>query len=115
MTEVYLVGCFVSYSRIKVVSTVTIGVGGWSLVAAGLMLLVVLTQLDERTVWEMLHPQRPTDKVPVNGKALGCTMCDFLAPAPTAQHCLRCGARLHLRKPASIQRTAAFVLAGYLL
>jgi len=139
MTEVYLVGCFVSYSRIKVVSNVTIGVGGWSLVIAGLMLLVVLTQLDERTVWEMLHPQKPKD-TPPNGQAIGCTMCDFLAPAAlapaalasgapargasgaltrtarsAAQHCPRCGARLHLRKPASIQRTAAFVLAGYLL
>src|SRR6185369_9792772 len=38
MSEVYLVGCFVSYSRIKAVSTVTVEVGGWSLVAAGLIL-----------------------------------------------------------------------------
>jgi paraquat-inducible protein A len=111
MIEVYLVGCFVSYSRIKVVSTVTVDVGGWSLVAAGLLLLVALTQLDERTVWEMLRPATPT-----NGKPIGCTICDLIVGEHAAdRHCPRCGARLHRRKPGSIQRTFAYVLAGYLL
>lgn len=140
MTEVYLVGCFVSYSRIKVVSTVTVATGGWALIAAGLVLLVALTQLDERTVWEML-PARgarngagedidpgvgpagvspasvsPAGDGPANRDQVGCTVCDFLVAAEaTGQHCPRCGARLHRRKPGSIQRTVAFVLAGYLL
>ena len=111
MTEVYLVGCFVSYSRIKVVSNVTVETGGWSLVAAGLIMLVALTQLDERTVWEMLRPAGPT-----NGKPIGCTVCDFIIDEHAAdQHCPRCGAQLHRRKPGAVQRTLAFVLAGYLL
>jgi paraquat-inducible protein A len=111
MTEVYLVGCFVSYSRIKVVSTVVVGVGGWSLVAAGLMLLVALTQLDERTVWEMLRPATPA-----NGRSIACTVCDLIVGIREAhQHCPRCSATLYVRKPKSIQRTVALVLAGYLL
>jgi paraquat-inducible protein A len=119
MIEVYLVGCFVSYSRIKVVSTVTIGVGGWSLVAAGLMLLVALTQLDERTVWEMLLPARPSPsdaKGAANGRSIGCTICDLIiGEAAAGQHCPRCGAKLRRRKIGSIQSTVAFVIAGYLL
>jgi paraquat-inducible protein A len=121
MTEVYLVGCFVSYSRIKAVSTVTIGVGGWSLVAAGLTLLVALTQLDERTVWEMLHPGSVARNglkgiAPAHGRSISCTICDLIVgEAASGQHCPRCGATLHLRKEGSIQRTLAFVLAGYLL
>jgi paraquat-inducible protein A len=111
MTEVYLVGCFVSYSRIKVISTVTIAVGGWALVAAGLMMLMVLTQLDERTIWEMLRPA-----IPAKGKPIGCTICDLIVAEQAAgQRCPRCGAKLHRRKPASVQRTLALVLAGYLL
>ncbi len=54
MIEVYLVGCFVAYSRIKVVSTIDIGIGGWCLLGASLLFLLTLTQLDERTVWEAL-------------------------------------------------------------
>jgi paraquat-inducible protein A len=136
MTEVYLVGCFVSYSRIKAVTTVTVEVGGWSLIAAGLMLLVALTQLDERTVWEMLRPQpgkrgkdhagnhgadraraqARDDTTDPNGRTIGCIICDLIVGAEAdGQHCPRCGAKLHLRKPGSIRRTLAFVLAGYLL
>jgi paraquat-inducible protein A len=111
MIEVYLVGCFVSYSRIKAVSMVTIGLGGWSLVVAGLILLVVLTQLDERTVWEMLRPTTPS-----KGPLVGCTICDLIVSEHEVdQHCPRCGAVLHHRKPQSIQRTLALVIAGYLL
>jgi paraquat-inducible protein A len=121
MTEVYLVGCFVSYSRIKAVSTVTVGVGGWSLVAAALILLVALTQLDERTVWEMLRPGSVARSdlqgiAPAHGKSIGCTICDLIVgEAASGQHCPRCGATLRLRKAGSVQRTLALVLAGYLL
>jgi paraquat-inducible protein A len=113
MIEVFLVGCFVAYSRIKVVSTIEIGVGGWCLLAASLAFLLALTQLDERTVWE---------SVPVNGAAgkghetIACTLCDLIA---TRVHegaaCPRCGATLHRRKPDAIRRTTALVITGFLL
>jgi len=119
MTEVYLIGCFVSYSRIKAVSTVTVETGGWCLVAAGLILLVALTQMDERTVWEMLHPQdpeQPKSDSPDAGLPLSCTLCDYIVDHTAAgQRCPRCRARMHARKPGSIQRTLALVIAGYLL
>jgi paraquat-inducible protein A len=121
MIEVYLVGCFVSYSRIKAVSTVTVEIGGWALVAAGLVLLVALTQLDERTVWEMLRPGSIARNdlkgiAPAHRKTINCTTCDLIVgEAAAGQHCPRCGATLHRRKPGSIQRTLALVLAGYLL
>jgi paraquat-inducible protein A len=113
MIEVFLVGCFVAYSRIKVVSTIEIGAGGWCLLGASLLFLLALTQLDERTVWESL---------PVNGAArtgrdtIACTMCDLIA---TGVHdgadCPRCGATLHIRKPDAMRRTTALVITGFLL
>jgi paraquat-inducible protein A len=117
MTEVFLVGSFVSYSRIKAVSTVTVEVGGWSLVAAGLMLLIALTQLDERTVWEMLRPRRrDPGRTPQRGRTIACIICDLIVGVESdGKRCPRCGAKIHARKPGSIQRTLAFVIAGYLL
>ena len=47
MIEVYLVGCFVAYSRIKVVSTIEIGVGGWCLLGASLLFLLVLKKKNQ--------------------------------------------------------------------
>jgi paraquat-inducible protein A len=117
MSEVFLVGSFVSYSRIKAVSTVTVEVGGWALVAAGLMLLIALTQLDERTVWEMLRPQRrDPSRTPQRGQTIACIICDLIVGVESdGKRCPRCGAKIHVRKPESIQRTLAFVIAGYLL
>ena len=113
MIEVFLVGCFVAYSRIKVVSTIEIGVGGWCLLAASLLFLLALTQLDERTVWESL---------PVNGAAgkghetIACTLCDLIAThVHEGAGCPRCGATLHIRKPDAIRRTTALVITGFLL
>jgi len=114
MIEVYLIGGFVAYSRIKVVSSVEVGIGGWCLIAAALMMLVALTQLDERTVWERLRPRERA--LPPGAQAIGCTSCDFLVPAMNAgEHCPRCRGKLHHRKPRSLERTTAFVLTGYLL
>lgn len=47
-----------------------------------------------------------------------CRACGMVSrPAPTAevQHCPRCNARLHPRKPGSITGCTAFLAAGYIL
>ena len=111
MIEVFLVGCFVAYSRIKVVANVDVGLGGWLLIAATLALLLALTQLDERTVWQALEPH-DTSPVPA-ATGIACTVCDLISAEH--RHCRRCGARLHARKPSSMRRTAALVAAGYIL
>src|SRR5487761_326664 len=52
MLEIFLVGCFVAFSRLRLVVGVDVLAGGWCLMGATLVLLLALTQLDERTVWE---------------------------------------------------------------
>jgi paraquat-inducible protein A len=113
MIEVYLVGCFVAYSRIKVVATIEIGVGGWCLLGAALLFLLTLTQLDERTVWESL----PVDAAIGKGnETIACTVCDLIVTgAADGGHCPRCAATLHVRKPDAIRRTTALVITGFLL
>lgn len=49
---------------------------------------------------------------------LSCAVCRLVSRAPAAggdAHCPRCGATLHVRKPASLARTWAFLLAAILL
>ncbi len=112
MLEVYLVGCFVAYSRVKAVASVDVGIGGWCLVAATFALLFALTQLDERTVWELLPP-RGLDTA---DRTIACTVCDLIvAWTAEGKPCPRCHATLRARKPDAIPRAAALVVAGYLL
>jgi len=115
MVEVYLVGCFVAYSRLKIVAAVDVGPGGWLLIAATLALLLALTQLDERTVWQALEPHDGAG-IPAR-TGIACSVCDLIsARAPSGrQRCRRCSAVLHVRKPDSLRRTAALVAAGFIL
>jgi paraquat-inducible protein A len=113
MMEVFLVGGFVAYSRIKVVATIEIGVGGWCLLGAALLFLLALTQLDARTVWAAL-PARAT--AGQGNAAIACTVCDLIVTgAHEGTPCPRCAATLHVRKPDALRRTTALVVAGFLL
>jgi paraquat-inducible protein A len=115
MLEVFLVGGFVAYTRIQTVATVQVDAGGWCLIAATFVTLFALTQLDDHTVWDAL-PYTPFPQEDGQASTLACTVCDLIVPASYAHHdCPRCDGRLHPRKPDAVRRTAALLIAGYLL
>lgn len=127
MLDIFLVGCFVAYSRLRLVVGVEVLAGGWCLMGATLALLLALTQLDERTVWEALpvrrarqysrwHSLRHTGAPGHPDRAIACTECELLvAGAHAGGACPRCGAALHARKPFAFRATAALVAAAFLL
>ena len=112
MLEVFLVGGFVAYTRIQTVATVEVNLGGWCFIAATFAALLALTQLDDRTVWNALPHSDPAE---IGGRPrIACTACDLLVSV-SHESCPRCQARLHTRKPDALRRTAALIIAGYLL
>jgi paraquat-inducible protein A len=127
MLEIFLVGCFVAYSRLHLVVGVHVLAGGWCLMGATAALLLALTQLDERTVWDAL-PLRPARRSgrrhtrgrapgsPAPGPSIACTVCELLVTDVHAGGaCPRCGAALHDRRPYALAVTAALVAAGFML
>jgi len=61
---------------------------------------------------------QPLPQVPTAASRglLSCHACDLVSPiALEGEPCPRCGATLHHRKPASVARTWAFLLAAYIL
>jgi paraquat-inducible protein A len=128
MIEVFLIGGFVAYTRIDAVASVELDIGGWCLLASTFALLLALTQVDDRTVWQAMGPRtdrtftrdEPEDhtltSILVRSGPLACTTCDLIMPASAeGRKCPRCGARLSRRKPDAFRRTLALLLAGYLL
>ena len=135
MLEIFLVGCFVAYSRLRLVAGVEVLAGGWCLMGATAALLLALTQLDERTVWEVLPVRRERGdggkragwlagwragrhggKHADPDRAIACTACELLVTgAHAGSACPRCGAALHDRKPYAFRLTAALVAAAFLL
>jgi paraquat-inducible protein A len=113
MIEVYLVGSCVAYTRLESIGTVSVGSGGWCLLAATLAAVLATLKLDEQSVWDALPPHRPPS---VDKRQLSCETCELMVHVEHEHRaCPRCGAIIHRRKPDAIQRTVALVITGYLL
>src|SRR6185437_12721242 len=100
MPDVFLIGCAVGYSRIAAVMPVKIGWGGICLIFAAFLCI--------------LSPEcaAPPEEQPT----LACRFCDLVQPVGAeGRRCPRCGLTLRARKPDSIVRTAALVIAGFAL
>ncbi|PTB21115.1 paraquat-inducible protein A [Trinickia symbiotica] len=110
MPDVFLVGCFIGYSRVTQNLTGTVGPGGYCFVAAALMSMLTRATLDSRTVWRALEPEHwPHKGEPV----LSCTACDLISPMELEGHpCPRCGLTLRTRKKDAVIRAAALSLAA---
>jgi paraquat-inducible protein A len=114
MPDVFLIGGAVGYSRIAAVMPVKIGWGGVCLIFAAFLCMLSRATLDRRAVWRVLSPEgaAPPEEQPV----VACRFCDLVRPAAAGgSHCPRCGLRLSTRKPDSMARTAALVIAGFAL
>lgn len=113
MPDVFLLGCFVGYTRVTQDLTGSIDAGGYCFVVAAFMSMLTRATLDRRTVWRAIAPER---HVAPGERVLSCTACDLVAPVEDAgRPCPRCGLTLRKRKSAAISRAAALTLAAFVL
>lgn len=123
MVEVYLIGVFVAY--VKLIDLVHIDVGYAVYALVGLMLAMVAADatLDRHAVWEALARRGlgPADAgaavASVPGRLLACETCEMVSAADGhgPHRCPRCASALHARKPNSIARCWALVIAAAIL
>jgi paraquat-inducible protein A len=129
MVEIYLLGLFVAYVRLSGIAVVDLGPAVYALGA--LMVIMVLADhtLDDQAVWEAMEPpnrrrRRTLDHNPntldrptlnTHRWRIGCDTCGLVSRAAPGMRCSRCGFRLHVRKPGSIERTWAFAIAAAVL
>jgi paraquat-inducible protein A len=118
MIEVYLLGVFVAYVKLKAFATVEVGIACYAL---GLLMLLMVTidwALSPELVWRAMKERdlirRPA--AAAAGPLVLCETCDLVSPeAAGAAACPRCGAHRHFRKPDSMARTWALVLTALAL
>jgi paraquat-inducible protein A len=123
MLEVLLLGVFVAYTKLGDLVTIELGPAVYALGMLTVVIVWAEVAFDPQAVWEeierrgqthapmqiaRLHDYRPG--------AAGCETCGLVCvPAETDGRCPRCGARVHERKPDSLDRTLAFVIAAAVL
>ncbi|WP_206997084.1 paraquat-inducible protein A [Trinickia mobilis] len=132
MTEVLILGLLVALVKLAHIASVVVGTALWSFGALMLILAAAGAAFDTRVLWlriaavqaggggeEGVSAPLPRGAVTASqcGLAL-CHDCGLLARAPAHAHafsCPRCGAAMHMRKPASFSRTWALLIAAMVL
>jgi paraquat-inducible protein A len=123
MIEVYLLGLFVAYTKLVDMAQVHVGIALFAFSGVMVAMAAVDSALDPEAVWQAIDrssdsgaSERPAMKQSVAG-AVGCHCCGLVSRIGRHAHaqCPRCGSALHARKPNSIPRTWALLLAAAIM
>jgi paraquat-inducible protein A len=135
MTEVLILGLLVALVKLAHIASVVVGTALWSFGALMLILAAAGAAFDTRQVWSRIAAVQGFGNAQPSGISVStlppsgvvtaaqcglvlCHDCGLLARAPAHAHeliCPRCGADMHLRKPASFSRTWALLIAAMVL
>jgi paraquat-inducible protein A len=126
MTEVLMIGILITIVKMTSLAQVLVQPGLFAFGALTLMLAIVVS-FDPKILWNIGEhlpgprraAQQPFRYTALVGRSLvDCHACGLVAPREKGkrrQYCQRCSARLHRRRPESIGRTWAFLLAAAIL
>jgi len=126
MTEVLMIGILITIVKMTSLAQVLVQPGLFAFGALTLMLAIVVS-FDPKILWNIGEhlpgPRRAAQQTfryaALAGKPLiDCHSCGLVAARDTRrrhQDCQRCGATLHKRRPDSVGRTWAFLLAATIL
>jgi paraquat-inducible protein A len=126
MIEVYLLGVAVAYVKLQGLVHIDVGDALYALVCLMLVTVAADAVLDRQAVWEEMERRGVPDTQIDHGAlaatgpgqtAIGCEVCGLVNVTDDGQtaHCHRCGSHLEIRKPNSITRTWALVIASFIL
>lgn len=113
MLDVFLLGLAVAFARLRASLQVTLDVGGMCFIAAALLAMVSRAALDRQAIWRLIA----ADREPAAGAAaLACRCCGlWLAADAAGTRCPRCTAVVRPRRPYSVGRACAALVAAVLL
>jgi paraquat-inducible protein A len=119
MIEVFMLGVFVAYTKLGDLAPVHVGGGVYALGVLMLTMAAADAALDHEAIWERLEPawlgrQAP----PPPGQRIACDSCGQVTRRPhgaVRAACPRCGSYLRDRKPDSLTRSWALLIAASVL
>jgi paraquat-inducible protein A len=139
MTEVLILGLLVALVKLSAIAGVVVGPALWSFGTLMFVIAAAATAFDTRNLWSrvaaIVHKdvEPELDEASLQGAHTAaqcglmlCHDCGLLtrapadgdAPAHAHAHCFycpRCGSAMHMRKPASLSRTWAFLVAAMVM
>jgi paraquat-inducible protein A len=118
MIEVFVFGVFVAYVKLGDLVHLELDAGVYALLALMIVLIWADASLDREGVWERLAPGviGAAGTGAASEDLVGCEVCGLVSNRdPASPYCPRCGSALHARRPNSISRTWALLIAAMIL
>lgn len=123
MLEVLMLGILVSVVKLSAMATVIPGIALWTFGLLIFFIAAIVSALDTEMLWEQIGSRStaPGKKHACQGTRLtNCHNCHLLCliSSRDSQHrcqCPRCGTVLHWRKPDSLTRCTALLLAAFIM
>jgi paraquat-inducible protein A len=116
MLEVFVFGVFVAYVKLGDLVTIGLMTGVYALLALTFVLVWMDSALDREAIWERLYRGGLHGGSPPLAGAVGCETCGLVSvPRRDDPRCPRCDSVLHERKPNSVARTWALIIAAVIL
>lgn len=121
MMEVFMLGVLVAYVKLTDLATLELGRALFAFCLLIFVLAAAEASLEPRNVWARIGNQglRRLPKRRDEQHIVGCHSCglvfDLSETSGGHADCPRCGARLHHRKPNSLNRTWALVITAFVL
>lgn len=123
MMDVFMIGILVSVVKLTDMANIVPGLSLFAFVVLIFVLAAAQASLDPDAVWDRVPLTPQVRRPPAPGEAVtACDVCELVVPAAAADldargrpRCPRCTDVLHRRKPQSLQRTWALVIAAAIL
>jgi len=119
MMDVFMLGILVSVVKLSDMATIVPGTSLFAFLVLIFVLAAAQAALDPDIVWSRVPVPADARRPPRAGEGvLSCHVCELVMPESAAVRadghlcCPRCGEVLHARKPASIQKTWALLIAA---
>jgi paraquat-inducible protein A len=135
MIDVYLLGFLVAYTRLVAIASVDLDTSLYALIGLMVSMAAADGSIDHEAVWRALddaqtraderylrrHPRARdghgslAQQAQAHPEVIGCHTCHLVNHAEPGDHCRRCHTVLRSRKPSSVSRSWALVIAAAFL
>ncbi|SMG63687.1 paraquat-inducible protein A [methanotrophic bacterial endosymbiont of Bathymodiolus sp.] len=120
MLEVLMLGILVSVVKLSAMATVVPSIALWTFALLMIFIAAILSDLDTEMLWEQISPRISAvglEKIKRGAQLTNCHNCHLLCTVNPVHDtcCPRCNAAIHFRKPGSLTRCTALVIAALVL
>lgn len=110
MLDIYLVGIGVASIKVQDYAFLQPGIGLVAFISLTLLSILTLIHMNVEELWERFYPERPATRADNNLQV--CTGCHYTGYRDARSRCRRCHTPLHHRRPQSLQRSWAALIAS---